>query len=33
MNAIQTYIDNTALKADCTPDVIENLCKESIEYG
>ena len=33
MNAIQTYIDNTALKANCTPDVIENLCKESIEYG
>lgn len=33
MNAIQTYIDNTALKPDCTPDVIEKLCKESIEYG
>lgn len=33
MNAIQTYIDNTALKADCTPDVIEKLCAESIEYG
>lgn len=33
MNAIQTYIDNTALKADCTPDVIEKLCQESIEYG
>ena len=33
MNAIQTYIDNTALKPDCTPDIIENLCKESIEYG
>ena len=33
MNAIQTYIDNTALKPDCTPDVIEKLCAESIEYG
>ena len=33
MNAIQTYIDNTALKADATPDVIEKLCAESIEYG
>jgi len=33
MNAIQTYIDNTALKPDATPDVIEKLCAESIEYG
>ena len=33
MNAIQTYIDNTALKPDCTPDVIEKLCAESIVYG
>lgn len=33
MNAISSYIDNTALKPDCTPDVIEKLCKESIEYN
>lgn len=32
MNAINTYIDNTVLKADAMPEVIERLCAESIEY-
>ena len=33
MKNIQTYIDNTLLKSDATPEMIEKLCKESIEYG
>lgn len=33
MKNIQTYIDNTLLKSDATPEIIEKLCKESIEYG
>ena len=30
MKNIQTYIDNTLLKSDATPEMIEKLCKESI---
>ena len=33
MKNIQTYIDNTLLKSDATPEMIEKLCQESIEYG
>ena len=33
MKNIQTYIDNTLLKSDATQEMIEKLCKESIEYG
>ena len=33
MNPIQTYIDNTLLKPDATPDQIRAICSESREYG
>ena len=31
MKNIQTYIDNTLLKSDATPEMIEKLSKDSIE--
>jgi len=33
MNAIQTYIDNTLLKQDATPEQIKAICAESAELG
>ena len=33
MKDIQTYIDNTLLKPDATPEQIEKICAESREYG
>lgn len=33
MKNIEKYIDHTLLKPDATRDMIENLCKEAIEYG
>ncbi len=33
MKPIASYIDNTVLKPDATPSMIEKLCQESIEYG
>lgn len=33
MKDIQTYIDNTLLKPDATPEQIEKICLESREYG
>ena len=33
MKDIQTYIDNTLLKPDATPEQIEKICSESREYG
>ena len=33
MKDIQSYIDNTLLKPDATPEQIEKICAESREYG
>lgn len=33
MNNIASYIDNTLLKQDATPDQIRRICAESVEFG